>query len=285
MTTNSLQTLLVGFQGAISGTFRVGGPYYDIYKNGQDYVRLRLEDFSGHIYAFSWQQDVMRSPGMHDLSRVYVEGQIRQRGDQKVVELDTLIPARISYSDIVRLIPQQICPLPNLLPELASVLRLISHPALCQFIWQVLVDDTIAFPFVACPGSLNHHHNYPGGLLQHSLENVSVVESQSRFSQEDCQLGLVAALFHDIGKILTLTPQMTLTSLGETVEHGKLTMELLGPASHQLHKDWPEGAKKLRYLLGWKTNRSIPHYNVADLVACGDRISAGLDLDKRRNKA
>ena len=281
MTINALQTQLAGCHGPISGTFRVCSPYYDTARNGQDYVRLRLEDSSGYLYAFSYKQDIMTSPGMYDWSRVYVEGQIRKRGDQAVVELDVLIPARVHYEDIVRLIPQQVCPIPILLSELGSVLRLISHPALRRFIWRVLVDDTIAFPFVACPGSLRHHHSYPGGLLQHSLENVAIVESQRRFTHDDYQLGLVAALFHDLGKILTLTPQMTQTSLGTTVQHGKLTMELLGKALHQLHEDWPEGERKLRYLLGWKTNRSIPHYNVADLVACGDRISAGLDMDRR----
>ncbi len=108
-----------------------------------------------------------------------------------------------------------------------------------------------------------------------------MIESQQGFTQESYELGLVAALFHDIGKILTLTPQMTWTSLGTCVEHDKLTCEVLGPALQQFQEQWLEGAKELRYLLGWKAKSAIPHYNMADLVACSDRISAGLDIAKR----
>jgi 3'-5' exoribonuclease len=100
--------------------------------------------------------------------------------------------------------------------------------------------------------------------------------------REDYELGLVAALVHDIGKILTLTPQMTLTSLGSCVEHEKLTGEVLGSGLRHFNGDWPEGAKKLRYLLGWKLQRALPHYNMAELVACGDRVSAGLDMERKK---
>jgi len=161
-------------------------------------------------------------------------------------------------------------------------MQLITMPSIRNFVGKILTDDSIAFPFVSCPGSLNNHHNYPGGLLKHTLEGVSIVESQRTFSREDYELGLVAALFHDIGKILTLTPQMTLTSLGSTIEHDKLTLEILGSALHQFHQEWPTGAKKLRYMLGWKAQRSVPHYNMADLVACSDRISSGMDNDRKK---
>ncbi len=281
---NALQTQVIGMQGPLSGTFRVMAPYLGESRSGRPFVRLRLEDASGYLYAFSWRDEVMHSLGLHDLSRAYVEGILRPHDNQVVVDLQALIPAQVHYADIVRLIPHHICPLPALLPDLAGTLRLVTITSLRHFVKMVLADDAIAFPYVSCPGSLNHHHNFPGGLLKHSLESVSLIESQRSFSREDYELGLVAALFHDIGKTLTLTPQMTLTSLGASQEHDKLTWEVLGSALRQFEQDWPAGAKKLRYMLGWKAQRSIPHYNMADLVACADRISSGQDMDLRRAK-
>ncbi len=280
--TNYLHHELMTIQGPISGTFRIREPYFGESQTGRPFIRLRLEDSTGHCYAYSWQTDVMHCSGMHDMSRVYIEGHIRHQSAEPIIELATMLPAKISYQDLIRLIPQSLAPQPELLTELEAALRIFTIPVLKDFIWRVLVDDSIALPFISCPGSLNHHHNWPGGLLKHSLEAFSTIEHQRGFKRTSYELGLAAALFHDIGKTLTLTPHMTLTSLGACVEHEKLTCEVIGPALKHLQRNWFEGAKELRYLLGWKVKTAIPHYNMADLVACSDRISAGLNMETRR---
>jgi 3'-5' exoribonuclease len=282
MTINSTLSQHDRYKGPISGTFRVREPYFGETEAGRPFLRLRLEDCSNHLYAFSWQEQIRRSPGIYDQSQVYIEGEIRIKRGHPFLELIALSPAKTQYPEIVRLIPQSISPRPELLLELQSALRAISIPALKQFVYDVLANDSIAFPFISCPASLHHHHNWPGGLLEHSLSAFTMIEQQRGFTRESYEIGLVAALFHDVGKILTLTPRMTRTSLGDGNEHDKYTFEILSPALQQLASSWHEGAKELRYVLGWKTKSAIPHYNMADLVACSDRISAGLDMDKRR---
>lgn len=153
---------------------------------------------------------------------------------------------------------------------------------MAKFVASVLADDSIAFAFVSAPASLNHHHNYPGGLLAHSLECFQMVERHHEFTRDHYEVGLVAALFHDIGKILTLTHEMKRTSLGSSVDHDKLTLETLAPYLKELDRQWPQGAAELRYLLTWKAGRRVPDFDMADLVSCCDRVSAGLDLSRRR---
>lgn len=167
MTNNYLQSQLSTVKGPVSGTFRVISPYFGESDSGHPFVRLRLEDFSGHAYAYSWRDDVRCSSGMYEYSRAYIEGQVKHHKAQPVVEVQTLVPASMEYQDIVRLIPQPLCPHPELLLELQAALRLITIPALKDFVRRVLADDAIAFPFVACPASINHHHNYPvPGMLR-----------------------------------------------------------------------------------------------------------------------
>lgn len=278
---NNLQAQLVYHHGPISGTFRLREPILGEAQDGRPFVRLRLEDMSGYVYAYSWQEYMREAASMDDLTRVYIEGQIKARGDEQVIELSTLFPINVRSGGIARLIPQSICPQPWLLPYLDAAVGRITILSLLRFVETVLADDSIAFPFVSAPGSLNHHHNYPGGLLKHSLESFNIIEKQHGFTRNSYELGLVAALFHDIGKILTLTHEMQRTSLGVSTDHDKLTCEVLSPALRQLQQEWPDGAKELRYLLGWKVRTQVPHYNMADLVACSDRISAGMDMSKR----
>ncbi|PNU19987.1 hypothetical protein C2E25_09965, partial [Geothermobacter hydrogeniphilus] len=133
------------------------------------------------------------------------------------MDLDRIEACRDRLGDVVRLIPESICPTPWLRYYLDAWVARVTIPALYQFVLNVLADDSLVFMFVSAPGSL-HHHNHPSGLLQHSLECVQLVSHFRQFSREQLELGMVAALFHDIGKVLTLTREMQRTSLGRTVD-------------------------------------------------------------------
>lgn len=268
-------------EGQFAGVYRLRSPLRRTSRSGRAYLRVKLEDMNGSMYGYLWKEESCPNIVLDDLSPVYVEGQLRRRSDGPVVDLDAIRQHReTDPAAVVRLIPQSLCPVPWLMPVLQVAASRITLEPLSRFVAGVLADDSIAFAFVSAPASLNHHHNYPGGLLAHSLECFQMVERHREFAQAQHQLGMVAALFHDIGKILTLTHQMRRTSLGHCLDHDKLTLETLAPYLKQLDRDWPQGAAELRYLLTWKVGRGIPAYDMADLVSCCDRVSAG--LDKRR---
>ena len=280
---SNLQGLLLQPKGMLSGAFRLRDPHWGETKQGQPYLRIRLEDSSTTVYAYSWQHNLYDNLNITDLCCVAVKGQIRWYADKQVVDINQIkVLEQKPVDDVVRLIPQSICPQPWLLPHLQAAMAKITIAPLRKFVAAVLGNDSIGFAFVSCPASLNHHHNYAGGLLMHSLDCFNMVAKHHNFPQIDYELGLVAALLHDVGKTLTMTHKMERTTIGASVEHDKLTFEVLGPMLSQLAKDWPEGATKLRYLLNWKLNMRIPRYNMADLVACCDRMSTGLEMEKRR---
>lgn len=279
---HSLQSLLVT-PGQIRGCFRVRDLSYSEARNGNPYLRLLLEDMSGSVFAYAWQEDIYKDLYLSDYTLVFVEGQTRFFDKEMRVDLRTIQPLKTKRAgEVVRLIPQSICPLPWLLRDLEAVVNRITIPTLQAFIAGVLSEDGIAFAFVSAPASLNHHHCYPGGLLMHSLECFAMVEKHREFRRESFELGLVAALFHDIGKIMTMTCDMQRTSLGHSLDHDKLNLEVLAPYLKQLDRDWPKGAQELRYNLTWKLNQRVPRYDMADLVTCCDRISTGLDRQKQR---
>jgi len=280
---NNLQTQLIQKRGLVSGTFRLRNPFWGETKQGQAYLRIDLEDSSMMAYGYSWHAEIVQHLQLLDLCCVKIEGIIRWYAGKQVIDIrDMTIIDQQPREEVVRLLPQSICPQPWLLPHLEAALSKITIEPLNRFITAVLGNDSIGFAFISCPASLNHHHNYPGGLLMHSLDCFGMVEKHHNFQKKDYELGLVAALFHDIGKTLTMTHTMARTSIGASVEHDKLTFEVLGPYLHQLEREWPEGSDQLRYLLAWKLNKRVPRYNIADLVACCDRVSTGCDMEKRR---
>ncbi|ORJ60291.1 hypothetical protein B5V00_08550 [Geothermobacter hydrogeniphilus] len=242
---------------------------------------MELEDMSGRIPAYGWNFEAGQKGFPTDLACVNVTGILRRRRDGVAMDVNHIETVLDRLGDVVRLIPESFCPTPWRLFYLDAWVARLSIPALRQFVLNVLGDDSLAFLFVSVPASLKHHHNHPSGLLQHSLECVQLVSHFRQFSREQLELGMVAALFHDIGKVLTLTREMQRTSLGRTVDHDKLTLEVLAPHLQWLDRQWPQAGTDLRYLLTWGKGRgdgTIPRLTVAEAVRTADRISAGLDV-------
>ena len=265
--------------GPFAGHYRLKSSHWHQGSAGpQSAIRMVIEDMSGCIPAYIWHlRSDLELPELW--SCVEVDGRIRMRSDGPVADVEFVWTASKPAAEIIRLIPHSFCPKPWLLSFLDALVARLQTPWLKQFVLDVLGDDTIAFAFVSCPASLRYHHRFPGGLLHHSIECVQMVARYQEFSPEDLELCMVAALFHDIGKILTLTPQMRRTTLGASIDHDKLTLEVLSPALRRLDESCPQGGSDLRYLLTWRRGRQdsgIPRTPLANVVLGADRVSAGI---------
>jgi len=93
----------------------------------------------------------------------------------------------------------------------------------------------------------------------------------------------VAALFHDVGKVLTMQEQKK-TPLGYLVDHDSLTLTVLNVPLTQLDYAWGNAGLALRHI--W-TCRSIKQWGfraktyLADIVQMADRISAASNCEQQ----
>ena len=281
----SVEALKLYQPGSFTGTYRLRDAAYSESRHGQPYLKFMLEDNTGSLPAYIWDEHLYRELYLPNYGLIHVTATTRVFDGQLRVNVSNIVPTAVKSSgDVLRLIPQSLCPIPGMLSDLDYVLRQITIPVLKDFVEAVLADDGIAFAFISAPASLRHHHNYPGGLLHHSLDSIQMLERHREFPRDSYELGIVAMLFHDIGKIMTMTSMMTRTSLGSCIDHDKLTLEVLSPYLRRMEQQWTQGVQELRYLLTWKINKPVPKYDMADLVACCDRLSAGLDM-QMANKA
>jgi hypothetical protein len=179
------------------------------------------------------------------------------------------------------LVPADICPRIDLLEHLARVVGEISAPALQRFVNGILHDIEIMSRFATVPASGKFHHNYPSGTLEHSLECVEVVRRVPDLNDSERDLSVVAALFHDIGKIRT-NKLGGMTQEGFWVHHNVLTLEVLGDHLRSLDHDWQDAGNVLRHI--WSSlhkGSTQSRSSLAGLVAFADQYSA----DRAQEKA
>ena len=53
------------------------------------------------------------------------------------------------------------------LSQLVQLIESIQNETIKQTVASVLLQANVAIPFITCPASINYHHNYRGGLLEH----------------------------------------------------------------------------------------------------------------------
>lgn len=264
-----------------NGIFRVRHPLSKVAKNGSPFLSFNLEDASGEIRAYSWAKEVTTS--FKDFDRVNLTGKIREFNSSWIADVHDAEQLKSEPEYPIKLIPRSICPLPVLLEKLEQLVESISHTAIRGFVESVLADDEIAFPFISIPASRQHHHSIAGGLLQHSLECTAMVSRFIEFPHAEFELGIVGALFHDVGKIKTLKSVGKLTSTGFICDHDSLTLEVLAVHLRRLDSICPNAAIALRYLWTWRNgrrHRPIPLITIAEAISVADRISSGLNAQE-----
>lgn len=252
-------------------------------RSGKAYLSCRLEDATGVLPAMARFDHRVDKDALVSGKRMLCQIRLHYRDGEPLAEILSATQWVAGLTNPVALLPQSSCPQPDSLLDLVNFRESLASKALQAFIDTVLQQDSIALPFISAPGSLNHHHSEPGGLLQHSLECSDIVGRLGSDQSELLELGQVAALFHDIGKIKTLTNEMERTQLGYVVDHNALTLEMLAPALVQLEKRWPDGATALRYILTWHHHPKPgnPLMVMAEVVRSADRISSGQSIQNK----
>ncbi len=187
------------------------------------------------------------------------------------------------------LLPSALCPHPYLVEMLVDLLDRLTIPALRDFATDVLCDPEIRDRFLTAPASLHAHHNRPGGLIQHSMQVARMVAGFGSLSDTERELGVVAALVHDLGKLRTYNAAGATTELGGVLGHDALTLEILAGPLKALERRWTDGATSLRHLLVVDTDRKSFHERIEQRVGLvlrfADQWSAHTDKNRRAFRA
>lgn len=108
----------------------------------------------------------------------------------------------------------------------------------------------------------------------HSLEVAEDIATQSSLTRAERDLGIAAALLHDIGKVWSCDGRR-LTRAAQAMGHELLGLSRLEQALSVLEDAWEDGAHAMRVLLSGQARRradgSHPYALVQRLRACDQR--------------
>jgi 3'-5' exoribonuclease len=203
-------------------------------RNGAAYLALELVDPSGRISARVWNDVELLDTRFGEGDAVRVLGRVERFRDRLQVDVRTLEPAAgVDPAAMAPAMRRDADELEGFLEFLAAE---ITHPGLQDAVERVLDTETRA-AMRALPATLESHHSYAGGLLEHTVGVATLCRETAQLHQRlRIDLLLAAALVHDAGRTLELGrgPVFRPTDEGRLLGHVHLGLRLIEERSPTL---------------------------------------------------
>ncbi len=187
------------------------------------YLQVKLGDRTGSIWAKCWEKaeevaalfepgDVVRIKGMVESFRGRLQLIIEPEGVERVTE---------TY-DIADYMPGTSKDIDFLVGELVKMAESLGNGYLKRVVFSFLNDPNFVNSFKKAPAAKIHHHNYIGGLIEHTHSVMALCETiAGLYPGLDRDLLLAGAILHDIGKIATYEYafRIDVTEEGGLIDH------------------------------------------------------------------
>jgi 3'-5' exoribonuclease len=196
-------------------------------RNGAAYLALELVDPSGRIAARVWTDVELLDARFAEGDAVRVLGRVERFRDTLQLDVRTLEPAQdVDPSSMAPAMRRDADELEGFLEFLVAE---ISHTGLQAAVQKVLDAQTIA-ALRALPATIDGHHSYAGGLLEHTVGVATLCRETAQLHPRlRIDLLLAAALLHDVGRTRELGPGPVFrqTDEGRLLGHVHLGLRLI----------------------------------------------------------
>ncbi|MGB7574101.1 MAG: HD domain-containing protein [Thermodesulfobacteriota bacterium] len=187
---------------SVESLFLVKQKSSGITKTGSTYLKLKLVDRSGEIEGRIWTlaENFAASFEKDDFVRVTGKAVSFQEHLQlNVAHIERMSEEEILFSDFFPVTEKNI---EEMFQSLLEVSRQIKNPHLSQLLQLFWEDESFIKLFKMAPASKWLHHNYLGGLLEHTLSLAQLVlKNACHYNGLDLDLLLTASILHDLGKV------------------------------------------------------------------------------------
>jgi 3'-5' exoribonuclease len=233
---------------SVESLFLVKEKSSGITKTGNTYLKLKLVDRSGEIEGRIWTLVESYAESFEKDDFVQVIGKavsFQEHLQLNITHIERVGEEEILFQDFFPMAEKDI---EEMFQSLLEICREIKNPHLSRLLQLFWEDESFVKLFKIAPASKWLHHNYLGGLLEHTLSLVQLVlKNVSHYSGVNLDLLLTAAILHDLGKVdeLSYYRSFDYSDKGRLLGHIILGIERLGDKIRQL----PDFPKDLSVLL------------------------------------
>ncbi len=195
---------------------------------GDLYMAMFLSDKTGRLDGRMWQATETVYKSLPKPGFVHVQGrsELYQNKLQIVVNNISVIDAsKVAIEDFLARTDKDT---KQMFEEVKAIVGRIKNPQLKALVGEFLADDELMGKFRDCPGAMKIHHDYLGGLLEHTHNMLRIAVAILPFYPKlQADLVLAGIFLHDIGKTKELSYDMAFSYTDSGQLLGHITQSLL----------------------------------------------------------
>lgn len=213
-------------------------------KDGSNYVVMELGDKTGSIYGNYWEGFDKFLETAFVGAIVKVRGLVELYNDRLQLKIDSAsLIDKDDKAELRDFIPSSVRDFDMMKREFWARVNKIQNSWLRYLIQNVFTKERFE-KFAFAPAGKSFHHNYIGGLIEHTLEVVKICDLMCDISEEsnfqppvNRDLLITGALLHDIGKIEELSYESIFdyTDKGRLIGHIVIAANWIYGACKQIH--------------------------------------------------
>ncbi len=204
-------------------------------RNGKPYAKLLLTDKSGDVLAIVWEDARQQVSPISPGDVVGIRGNVESYEGRVQIRVEKIVKLKEEEVDMTALVPTTGKDIPAMMDEVDKHLAGIRSVHLKALVDMVLAGDGIRDAFQKAPAAKGIHHNYIGGLLEHTLYIMRTVNALYPIYAHlglNKDLLIAGALLHDMGKIYeySFSRIIEMTPMGRLVGHIYLSTHIVDQA-------------------------------------------------------
>jgi 3'-5' exoribonuclease len=207
-------------------------------RNNKPYYDLELADKSGTIKAKIWSDDMASTVIANDGDVVSINGTVEEFMSVPQLKITNMsLTEKFELSDLQEKTKYDI---EEMWVVVEKTIKEIGNPHIKKLLESVFSDKELLNRFKTGPGAYKIHHNYVGGLLEHTWEMLKFSEPLEKlYPKMNMDLVRAGIILHDIGKAMEfeMKTSVVFTNEGKLLGHVFLGAEIV---KAHAPKDMPE---------------------------------------------
>jgi len=214
----------------INDIYLVKDPILRSTTRGDLYIAMFLSDRTGQLNGRMWQATETIYRALPKPGFVHVQGrsELYQDNLQIIVNsIQPIDPGKVSIEDFLAHTDKDT---KQLFEEVKKMMEGIGNLQLKAIVGEFLSDKNLMDKFCEAPGGMKLHHDYIGGLLEHTHNMLQVATViLPLYPQVQADLVLAGIFLHDMGKTEELTYDMAFsyTDSGQLIGHIAQTLVMV----------------------------------------------------------
>lgn len=206
-------------------------------KTGKNYLSLTLSDKTGNINGKVW--DITRDiQNFSEGDFIKIDAMVHTFNNELQLNIKKIRRAEEGEYDEADYIPATDKDVNKLYERIKEFIASVKEPYIKKLLTNIFIENKeIADKFKKHTAAKAMHHNYLGGLIEHTVSVAELCEAfAAHYERANRDILIASALLHDIGKLKELSdfPAADYTDDGELLGHIVMGSEFIGKEAEKI---------------------------------------------------